>query len=177
MPYDDVVELLDLTSQSRLPRPMSPFGHRGANDIAPTRPPRPTRPSPIYGMPILDVEQARTVLFIKRSLASEAVCRHRERIVFQGQYDDAVRRRQENGREHQQGAGGVGRLLDCQSALTTSHPAADKDYSGKKSDPERKSAMGAQESKAVLSRRNGLNHHSSDPAGSGASGAAVPWLS
>ncbi len=26
--------------------------------------------SPIYGMPILDVERARTVLFIKRSLAS-----------------------------------------------------------------------------------------------------------
>jgi hypothetical protein len=81
----------------------------GANDVV-NPAARHDKASPIYGMPILDADRAKTVMAIKRSM-NPGFAGIENELYYAEKLPDALRRRQGGGRRSRQGTGRFGGLV------------------------------------------------------------------
>ena len=89
VPYDQLVEMDDINPEFARTDVALVIG---ANDVV--NPDARTNPaSPLYGMPILDVDQARSIIILKRSHA-QRLRRRRQPAVREPEGRAAVRRRE-----------------------------------------------------------------------------------
>ncbi len=89
IPYDKLFDMEEINSEFERTDVVLVIG---ANDVV-NPAARTDKSSPIYGMPILDADKARSVIVLKRSMAA-GFRGHRERAVLRSQDQHAVRRRQ-----------------------------------------------------------------------------------
>jgi hypothetical protein len=89
VPYDQLLEMDDINPRMETVDVAIVIG---ANDVV-NPAAREVESSPIYGMPVINVDKARTV-FVPQALHGLGLCRHREPAVLQGEHAHAVRRRQ-----------------------------------------------------------------------------------
>ena len=98
IPYDALVEMDDINpdlAQTDVALVV------GANDVV-NPAARHDKNSPIFGMPIIDVDKAKSVVAIKR-VDEPGLCRHRQRALLPRSHADGVRRRQAGPERHRQG--------------------------------------------------------------------------
>ena len=89
VPYDLLIEMEDINPRMEM---MDVAIVIGANDVV-NPAAREMEDSPIYGMPIINVDYARTVFVLKRTNGGR-FCRCRQPAVLRGKHPHAVRGRQ-----------------------------------------------------------------------------------
>ncbi len=104
VPYDQLFDLDDINDEFARTDAVLVVG---ANDVV--NPAAKNNPgSPIYGMPVFNVEQARAVIVLKRSMNTGFAGIENE-LFIQPEHDDGARRRQEDAArdDHRPQGGGV----------------------------------------------------------------------
>ena len=102
VPYDQLKEMDDINGEFNRTDVSLVIG---ANDV--TNPDaRNKADSPIYGMPILNVDESRSVIVLKRSM-NERLRRDRQPALLRREHRDAVRRREVLGERDHRGAQGA----------------------------------------------------------------------
>ena len=123
IPYDELVEMDDINPEM----PQADVALVvGANDVV-NPAARHDKTSPIYGMPIIDADKAKTR--VRHQAQHEPrLRRHRERAVLRRQHADALRRRQGRARRRREGA--LGRVRHGPLVARSSFPRSEPKASG-----------------------------------------------
>ena len=121
IPYEALVEMDDINPEMPQTDVCLVIG---ANDVV-NPAARHDKGSPIFGMPIIDADKAKTVIAIKRSM-NPGLRRHRERALLRRADADGLRRREAGARRRRQGGLRRGRrALTLRAASSVKRDATD----------------------------------------------------